>query len=109
MYAALDAPQQYLIHDIRFHRAIGAASGIPILATLVEMVSGVMYDLRRATIRQAHDFKESIEMHQRIYRAIRSRRPEEAGAAMHEHLVLAQRAYITEEKERSDEADTQIR
>jgi GntR family transcriptional repressor for pyruvate dehydrogenase complex len=99
MYAALDDPQQYLIHDIRFHRAIAAASNNPILATIVEMVSAVMYDRRRETIGRAHDFKESIEMHQRIYRAIRTHKPEEARAAMHEHLVLAQKAYRTEEDE----------
>ena len=97
MYAALDSPQQYLIHDIKFHRAIAAASANPILATLVEMVSAVMYDQRRDTIGRAHDFKESAEMHQRIYRAIRARKPEEARAAMHEHLALAHKAYRTEE------------
>ncbi len=97
MYAALDDPQQYLIHDIKFHRAIAAASANPILATLVEMVSAVMYGQRRDTIGRAHDFKESAEMHQRIYRAIRARKPEEARAAMHEHLALALKAYRTEE------------
>jgi GntR family transcriptional regulator, transcriptional repressor for pyruvate dehydrogenase complex len=99
MYATLDDPQQYLIHDIRFHRAIAAASDNPILATIVEMVSAVMYDRRRETIGRAHDFKESIEMHQRIYRAIRTHKPEEARAAMQEHLGLAQKAYRTEEDE----------
>jgi GntR family transcriptional repressor for pyruvate dehydrogenase complex len=99
MYATLDDPQQYLIHDIRFHRAIAAASDNPILATIVEMVSAVMYDRRRETIGRAHDFKESIDMHQRIYRAIRTHKPEEARAAMGEHLVLAQKAYRTEEDE----------
>lgn len=99
MYAALNDPQQYLIHDIRFHRAIAAASNNPILATIVEMVSAVMYDRRRETIGRAHDFKESIDMHQRIYRTIRTHKPDEARAAMHEHLVLAQKAYRTEEDE----------
>jgi GntR family transcriptional regulator, transcriptional repressor for pyruvate dehydrogenase complex len=99
MYSTLDDPQQYLIHDIRFHRAIAAASDNPILATIVEMVSAVMYDRRRETIGRAHDFKESIEMHQRIYRAIRTHKPDEARAAMGEHLVLAQKAYRTEEDE----------
>jgi GntR family transcriptional regulator, transcriptional repressor for pyruvate dehydrogenase complex len=102
MYATLEDPQQYLIHDIRFHRAIAAASDNPILATIVEMVSAVMYDRRRETIGRAHDFKESIEMHQRIYRSIRSHKPDEARAAMHEHLVLAQKAYLTEEDEDED-------
>jgi GntR family transcriptional repressor for pyruvate dehydrogenase complex len=98
MYASLDDPQQYLIHDIRFHRAVAAASGNPILAALVEMVSAVMYDRRRETIERARDFKESIDMHQRIYRAIRARNPEEARAAMHEHIMLAQQAYAREEQ-----------
>jgi GntR family transcriptional regulator, transcriptional repressor for pyruvate dehydrogenase complex len=97
MYATIDVPQQYLIHDIKFHRAIAAASDNPILAALIEMVSAVMYDRRRETIGRAHDFKESIEMHQRIYRAIRAHKSDEARAAMHEHLVLSQRAYRTEE------------
>lgn len=104
MYATLDDPQQYLIHDIRFHRAIAAASANPILATIVEMVSAVMYDRRRETIGRAHDFKESIDMHQRIYRAIRAHKAEEARAAMHEHLVLAQKAYRTEESDLSQDA-----
>ncbi len=105
MYAALDNPQEYLIHDIRFHQAIGAASGNPILATLVEMVSSVMYDRRRATIERAHDFKESVELHQWIYRAIRSRKPDQARAAMKEHLNLVQRAYITEKNDKSGASD----
>jgi GntR family transcriptional repressor for pyruvate dehydrogenase complex len=98
MYASLDDPQQYLIHDIRFHRAVAAASSNPILATLVEMVSAVMYDRRRATIGRASDFKESIDMHQQIYRAIRNHKPDEARAAMHEHITLAQQAYAREER-----------
>lgn len=97
MYATIDEPLQYLIHDIKFHRAIAAASDNPILAALIEMVSAVMYDRRRETIGRAHDFKESIDMHQRIYRAIRAHKSDEARAAMHEHLVLSQRAYRTEE------------
>ncbi len=75
MYAALADPQEYLVHDIRFHRAIAAASGNPTLATLVEMVSAVLYERRRETIDRAHDFKESLELHQQLYRAIRARQP----------------------------------
>ena len=85
MFATLADPQQYLIHDIKFHRAIAAASDNPILATLVEMVSAVMYDHRRDTIGRAHDFNESVELHQRLYRAIRARKPAAARTAMPEH------------------------
>jgi GntR family transcriptional repressor for pyruvate dehydrogenase complex len=98
MYAAIDDPQRYLLHDIHFHRAVSAASGNPILATLMEMVSAVMYEHRRKTIGRAHDFRQSLEMHERIYRAIRNRKPAEAREAMQEHLELAQQAYRTEEE-----------
>lgn len=98
MKASLEEPLRYLVHDIRFHQAIGAASGNPILATLVEMVSSVMYQTRRETIARAHDFSQSLENHQRINRAIRARDPEKARAAMRQHLALALRAYEAEEK-----------
>jgi len=99
MYANLNEPQQYLVHDICFHRAVAAASNNPTLVTLVEMVSAVMYERRRETIDRAHDFSESLELHQQVYRAIRARQPEEARAAMREHIVRAQRAFALEESE----------
>jgi GntR family transcriptional repressor for pyruvate dehydrogenase complex len=99
MYASLGDPQEYLVHDIRFHRAIADASGNPTLATLVEMVSAVMYERRRETIERAHDFGESLELHQQVYRAIRSRQPDDARAAMREHIVRAQQAFALEESE----------
>jgi GntR family transcriptional repressor for pyruvate dehydrogenase complex len=103
MHATINDPQQYLIHDIRFHRAVAAASGNPTLATLVEMVSAVMYERRRETIARAHDFSESLEYHRRIYRAIRARRPEEARIAMREHILCAQRAFALEETAEQDQ------
>ena len=63
------------------------------------MVSAVMYERRRETIDRAHDFSESLELHQQVYRAIRARQPEEARAAMREHIVRAQRAFAIEESE----------
>ena len=58
-----------------------------------------MYERRRETIERAHDFSESLELHQQVYRAIRARQPEEARAAMREHIVRAQQAFALEESE----------
>ena len=99
MFAALAEPQQFLVHDVAFHRAVAAASGNPTLATLVEMVSAILYERRRETIERAHDFKEALELHRRIYRAIRARKPEEAREAMREHIVRAHRAFAIEEEQ----------
>ena len=97
MYAALDDPQEYLVHDIRFHRAVAAACGNQILSALMNMVSATMYENRRATVEQATDLRESAELHRGIYRMIRARKPKEAGALMKEHLTLAQRALTSEQ------------
>src|SRR5215211_2613041 len=99
MFAALNDPQEFLVHDVAFHRAVAAASGNPTLATLVDMVSAILYERRRATIGRAHDFHEAVELHRRIYRAIRARNPEEAREAMREHIIRAQRAFALEEKQ----------
>lgn len=102
MFAALKDPQQFLVHDVAFHRAVAAASGNATLATLVDMVSAILYERRRDTIGRAHDFNEAIELHRRVYRAIRSRKPDEAREAMREHIMRAQRAFALEEEEQTD-------
>ena len=99
MYASLDDPEQYLVHDMRFHQTIAAASGNRILTVLMNMVAKVLFDVRIKTVSQAKDLKEAAEMHRRIYRAIRDRDPEAARAMMRDHLILAQRSWETEEGE----------
>ena len=101
MFASLNDPQQFLVHDMAFHRAVAAASGNPTLATLVEMVSVILYERRRDTIERAHDFNEALDLHRRIYRAIRNHKPEEAREAMREHIVRAHTAFALEEKQQA--------
>ena len=90
MFASLDEAQVFLVHDIRFHRAVAAASHNPILASIVEMVSGLFYELRRQTADRARDRRPAAEMHRKIYKAIRGRDKERAEAAMREHLLTAE-------------------
>ena len=47
LFASLNDRQVFLVHDINFHRGIAAASGNPIVASLVEMVSALYYERRR--------------------------------------------------------------
>src|SRR5207302_11146678 len=96
-YAAFNNPQEYLVHDFGFHRAVAAASGNPILATFMEMVADILYQRRCETISRSRDLRESVEMHRKIYRAIRAGNADEARAAMSEHLILAERSLAMEE------------
>jgi GntR family transcriptional repressor for pyruvate dehydrogenase complex len=82
MYASLDDPEQFLVHDMRFHQTVAAASGNRILTSLMNMVATILFDVRRKTVKRAKDLKESAEMHRQIYRAIRGRNPEGARAAI---------------------------
>lgn len=96
MFASLDDPQAFLIHDIRFHRSVAEASGNPILASLVEMVSALFYEQRRKTAQHGRDLKESAHLHRAIYHAIRAHDAKRASAAMAEHLSVAQQAQALE-------------
>lgn len=92
MFASIEKPMDYLIHDVLFHRIIAQASGNPILASIMETVTSSMYDKRRKTVERAIDLRESAEMHREIYRAIRARKPAEARKLMEQHLKMAQAA-----------------
>jgi GntR family transcriptional regulator, transcriptional repressor for pyruvate dehydrogenase complex len=100
MFATLNAPADYLVHDVLFHRIIAQASGNPILAAVMETITSSMYDRRRRTVERATDLRESAEMHREIFRAIRARKPLEARKLMEEHLRLAQAAQGVEQPER---------
>lgn len=88
----IDKPNEYLVHDVLFHRIIAQASGNPILAAIMETVVSSMYDKRRKTVERATDLRESAEMHREIYRAVRARKPQEARKMMEQHLRMAQAA-----------------
>ncbi len=92
MFAAIDSPSDYLVHDVIFHRVIAQASGNPILAAIMETIVSALYDSRRKTVEHSIDLRESAEMHRELYRAIRTRKPQEAHNLMEQHLRMAQTA-----------------
>ena len=99
MYASLSEPEQYLVHDMKFHQTIAAASNNRILTSLMNMVATILFDSRSKTVKRARDLKESAEQHHNIYRAMRERDAEAARRAMHDHLIETQKAQRLEEQE----------
>jgi len=92
IFASVNSPADFLIHDVLFHRILSQASGNPILAALMETITSALYDKRRKTVERSTDLRESAEMHRMIYRAIRGRDPVEARKLMEQHLRMAQTA-----------------
>ncbi len=99
MYASLNEPEQYLVHDMRFHQIVAAASGNRILTSLMNMVATILFDSRSKTVKRAKDLKESAEQHHNIYRALRDHDPDAAERAMHDHLIETQKAQRLEVEE----------
>jgi len=101
LFASMNDPQRFLIHDIDFHRGVAAASGNPIIAAVVEMVSSLYYEQRRQTAGQAsrRDLRDAAESHREIYRAVRAHDVEAARRTMNDHL-LRSRAYQAQEQRR---------
>jgi GntR family transcriptional repressor for pyruvate dehydrogenase complex len=98
MYTSLEDPQAFLVHDVRFHRAVAAGSNNLVLSALIEMVASLHYEQRKVTIERArHELRENADIHRRIYQAIRSRDAEAARLAMDEHLRLALAHMVSEE------------
>jgi GntR family transcriptional repressor for pyruvate dehydrogenase complex len=91
LFASLDEPHAFLVHDINFHRAIGAASGNPIVAAMTEMVSALYYEQRRRTAERASEsnLRSAADAHRRIYQAIRTGDADAARTAMNAHLTEA--------------------
>ena len=99
LFASIEDPVEFLVHDIRFHQAVAAACGNPIVASLMEMVAALYYEQRRETATRATDrnLRDAADLHRSIYLAIRKHEVEHAKTLMHRHL-LHSAAYQAEEE-----------
>jgi GntR family transcriptional regulator, transcriptional repressor for pyruvate dehydrogenase complex len=86
MFASVDDAQTFLMHDVRFHRAVAAGSGNPILAALVEMISTLYFEHRKRVPRTREQLRETAIVHRNIYHAIRAHDAERARREMSQHL-----------------------
>ena len=110
LFANRDNPNQFLVHDINFHRGVADAAKNPIIGALVGMVSALYYERRKATAERASasDLRDAAEAHRRIYQAIRSRDANSARRAMSDHLLQASR-YQAQEFDRDGTRKTSKR
>jgi GntR family transcriptional regulator, transcriptional repressor for pyruvate dehydrogenase complex len=87
MFATVEDPQGFAVHDARFHRAIAAASGNPILSSIVEMVTRLFFEGSRSLSDcTGEDLRTLALMHRSIYHAIRTRDGDRARREMALHL-----------------------
>lgn len=90
MYAATDCAQQFVLHEMRFHRTVAAASGNFVLASSMDTIADIA-SAAAITPQTAQQRRHTADMHREIYRAIRQRQPVEARRWM--EAVLSPRKY----------------
>jgi GntR family transcriptional repressor for pyruvate dehydrogenase complex len=96
MRRAIGDPEEFLKHDIAFHKTIARASGNRVMSVVMDTVALLLYETRRQTVGRSTDFREAVGWHQRIYDAIRRRETRRAKDLMTRHLSAAQHAYESE-------------
>ncbi|CAL9358720.1 FCD domain-containing protein [Streptomyces sp. Tu 3180] len=84
---ATDDPEEFLAHDLAFHREIARAAGNGTMAAILEGLSSRTF---RARIRRGHQeggaFDRTRREHAAIHRALAARDPEAARAAAAAHV-----------------------
>jgi GntR family transcriptional regulator, transcriptional repressor for pyruvate dehydrogenase complex len=86
MYAATERPLDYMVHAVRFQRAIGRASGNPVLAALIDTLTSTISGQLQKSVEQSLDLREAARLQGRIYKAIRKHQPAEARKSMEQYL-----------------------
>jgi len=86
--------------NIRFHKAVAAATRNPLAIMVLEAISAPLRDVSRRTNEMPGVPEAGLRQHWAIYRAIRENNPEKARHAMQAHLKAAERnAHILEERD----------
>ena len=98
MFASIDDAQAFLVHDIRFHRAVAAASGNPILAAAGRDGLGLFYETRKperaSRPRSARSRRKCTAASITPYAPTI---PRPRAQTMNQHLMQSERAQVMEE------------
>jgi GntR family transcriptional regulator, transcriptional repressor for pyruvate dehydrogenase complex len=88
MEAEIEAGDRGVVGDEMFHEAITTAAHSSLLAKLMHEISGLIKETRIESLSQEHRPRASLEGHRRIAKAVREQDPEQASAAMADHIRL---------------------
>lgn len=84
-------PNLFHQHDIEFHEAFMSASGNVALQTTMRMLYHATTEARRRVLPLIDNMETHWKRHDRVYRAIRDRKPEQARKAVLDDLLYAEK------------------
>jgi GntR family transcriptional repressor for pyruvate dehydrogenase complex len=77
---------EYCDSGLRFHNAIATASKNAVMITIIEMLSGMLVQGRRESVRLLNDYDASYLEHEQIFLEIEKQNAKAAGVAMMKHF-----------------------
>lgn len=106
MEKAMGDPESWCRAEPQFHSCIVHAAGNGVMATMIEMLSQMLIESRKETVRLLKDYTSSYLSHENIYIAIERQDATAAATMMMEHFSLmkmraAQRDIMTSTNEGS--------
>lgn len=78
MYAAVDCAQQFITHEMRFHRAVAEASGNSVLAAPMNILGTAAFGELPMLLQNEQQRRHTADIYREIYKSIRRRRPDDA-------------------------------
>lgn len=88
--ASVDDESEFHERDIRLHREIAVASGNLLIPLVLDSLTGLLHDFRRAWYRAQRaegNLPALVEEHRRVVDAIKAADPDAAATAMSDHLL----------------------
>lgn len=83
-------PDQWCEHELRFHAHVVEAAKNSVMASIVEMLSHLLVQSRKDTVRRLVDYDGSYRTHERVFEAIERADTAGASQAMVEHFEFMQ-------------------
>lgn len=83
-------PDQWCEHEMHFHDCIARAAGNAVMTTIMEMLSRMLMESRRQTVRLLTDYPASYRLHENVFLPIEKQNADGAAFAMQEHFRLMQ-------------------
>jgi GntR family transcriptional repressor for pyruvate dehydrogenase complex len=92
MRAVYGDPDLWCVHEIHFHDCIVRAARNAVMSTVMEMLSFMLLESRRETVRMVTDYSASYDAHQKVFIEIEKQDSEAAAQAMVDHFRMMERS-----------------
>lgn len=94
MRGSFGNPDAWCVHEIHFHDCIVRSARNAVMSAIMEMLSFMLLESRRETVRMLKDYPCSYDAHYRVFEEIEKSSSEGAARAMSDHFRMMERRAI---------------